>query len=62
MHAMMSKKSQEGSDQPMVTLDNLVYAGLHVKPSALKEIQLEVPQVRDIHTFLKLSLYTLFLL
>ncbi|GFR59510.1 spermatogenesis-associated protein 5-like [Elysia marginata] len=48
MHAVIKRKSQGSMEQQMtlVTIDDLVYAGLHVKPSALREIQLEIPQVK----------------
>lgn len=46
MHSMTSRKRIKSEEKmSLVTLDDLVYAGLHVKPSALREIQLEVPQV-----------------
>ncbi|GFN81813.1 spermatogenesis-associated protein 5-like [Plakobranchus ocellatus] len=47
LHALTSNNLQHGTNQQhnTVSLEDLVYAGLHVKPSALREIQLEVPQV-----------------
>jgi len=54
MHAQTRISSYEekcttpvGPDvESVVEMQDLVYGGLHVKPSALREVQLEVPQVR----------------
>ncbi|CAG5135317.1 unnamed protein product, partial [Candidula unifasciata] len=46
MHSLSSEAASVQSETVKLALKDLVHAGLRVKPSALREIQLEVPQVK----------------